>query len=156
MGRQRGGVIVDERLEPVEIHIDRAHVLAWSVEDRPVTLAAADAEQHPLAFRGICRNLEAPFAGTVVGGEASEISNHIRNLCVADLAFDEGRHDAPGLADGVRELRDRELAAGQIGPERALPFVAVAIAALRSRPVPERLAGLGISLRERRSLAERK
>src|SRR5262249_43173889 len=75
---------------------------------------------------------------------------------VAELAFDEGRHDAPGPAHRAGELRERELAAGEVRAERALAGGAVAVAALRTLPVPQRLAGLGVArLRERRAITKR-
>src|SRR5204862_4776108 len=141
-------------LEPVEVHVDRTDILARSGELRPVALRAADVDRDQLSARRIGRRLEPPLAGRRDRRHAVEIGDQIGDLGVADLARDEGRHDAPRLAYRLGELRDGELAAGEIGPERTLAIVAVAIAALCSRAVPERLAGLGVALRQSRPVSK--
>src|SRR5262249_59078739 len=82
-----------------------------------------------------------------------EIGDQLGDLGIADLAGDEGRHDAPGAAHRVGELRERELAAGEVRPERAFAVGAVAIAALRGGTVPQRFAGLGVTRRLRQGHA---
>src|SRR6185503_14127743 len=73
---------------------------------------------------------------------------------VADLALDIGRHDTPGFAHGLGELRHRQFASGEIGTEGALALGAMAIPALRLGSCPQfHRLGMIATLRSRKIVA---
>src|SRR5271156_1947904 len=63
MLRHRGRVVVDEVRKIIEVHVDRAHIPARSLELRGMTLAAAHIDQHGLSGRSARWNVESPLAG---------------------------------------------------------------------------------------------
>jgi hypothetical protein len=147
--------------EVIEIGVDGAQIAARSVEIDAMALTAADIDQGGLPGRRARRRLEPPFAGLGDLRQRSEIGGQIGGVLIAHLAFDESRHDAPGLAHGLLDLRGIQATAGEIRPESALALQAVAIAA-RGRPggvpLPIGLAGRRIARRLRggHALGQRK
>ena len=148
---ERGGVVVDQVREVIEIGVDGAQVAARSVEVDAVA-PAADIDQRGLSRRRARGRLEPPFAGLGDLRQRGEIGGEIGGVLVAHLALDESRHDAPGLAHGLLDLGGVQAAAGQIRAERALALQAVAVAAggrSRGVPLPIGLAGRRIARRLR-------
>jgi hypothetical protein len=160
MRLHRGRVVVNKVRKIGEILVHRAHVVARPVELRAVTLGAADVERDRLPVRSAGRDFEPPLTGRIDLRQRGEIGGQIGGVLVAHLAFDEGGHDAPRLANSADHVGDVQSAAGEIGPEGALSVCAVAVAASRcsgGSPVPVGLAGGGVALlREGNALTQRK
>src|SRR5262245_61066146 len=137
MLRNGSRVVVDHALEPVKLPIDCAEICTRSIQRGPVALAAADGgQQHFLSVRRSSRDIESPLSGLVRAGQGIEVSHKIGDFLVAYLRFDESWHDSPRLPDRLPELRDRQLAAGEIRAKGALTFIAMTIFALRGRSFP--------------------
>ena len=105
-----------------------------------MALGAAHGDQDDLAGRSVCRHLDPPLTWLRRLRQRGEIGRDIGRILGAELAFDESRHDAPRLARRELDLRGVEAAAGEIGPEAALPVEAVTVAAigLPRRRVPSK------------------
>ena len=144
--RKRVGMRVHDGLEPFEIRVDPAHARTPAVEQRIVALSAARRRRGFKSGRGSSRHLAPPRARLCDARQAVEIRQQIGHLAVADLRLDEGGHDPPRPANGACELRKRQVAAGQVGPEGARSAVsAVTITALYLGAFPQRLSRLGIT-----------
>src|SRR5213593_3226326 len=123
-----------------------------SIERGAVALAATyRRQQHLLPARRSSGDIESPFSGLVCAGQHIEVGDEIRDFLVAHLRLDEGRHNSPRLANGLSELRERQLAAGEIRAKGALTFTAMTVFALRGWSFPQCLARLGIAGRRSRA-----
>src|SRR5262245_50554845 len=152
MLRHGSRMVVNHALEPVKLCIDRAQIRTRSIEHGAVALAATyGRQQHFLSSRRSSRHIESPFSGLVRGRQRIEVSDKIGDFLVADLRLDERGHNSPRLADGLSELRDRQLAAGEIRAEGALTFTAMTVFALRGWPFPQCLTRLGVAGRRSRA-----
>src|SRR5262245_25694189 len=121
MLRHGSRMVVDDALEPVKLCIDRAEIRTRSIERRAVALAATyRGQQHLLPVRRSSGDIKSPLSGLARAGQRIEVSYKIGDFLVADLRLDEGGHDAPRLANGLSELRDRELSAREIRAKGAL------------------------------------
>src|SRR5690348_7426054 len=82
-----------------------------------------------LAVRRVACHRNAPGAGFGRLGQRGEISGETGNLRITELFFGEGRHDAPGLAHRLAELRRGEAAPRQVRAKSALAVAAMAVLA---------------------------
>src|SRR5262245_34397112 len=137
MLRHGSRVVVDHALEPVKLSIDCAEIRTRSIQRGAVALTATyGGQQHFLSARRSSGDVESPFSGLACAGQGIEVSHKIGDFLVADLRFDESGHDSPRLANGLSELRDRELASCEIRAKGALAFIAMTILALRGWSFP--------------------
>src|SRR5262245_4483835 len=152
MLRHGSRVVVDHALEPVKLGIDCAEIRTRSIQRGAVALTATyGGQQHFLSARRSSGDVESPFSRLACAGQRIEVGNEIRYFLVADLRLDKGGHDPPRLANGLSELRDRQLAAGEIRAEGALTFTAMTVFALRGWPFPQCLTRLGVAGRRSRA-----
>jgi hypothetical protein len=109
--------------------------------------AADGCQRKHLSLRRVGRQREARRGRLGHAGQAVHVRIQIRDLFLAELR--ERRHDAPRLLDRVKELRLRQLAAGEVGTEPALTLIRMAVLARGRVAVPQRLTRDRITGRSR-------